>query len=56
MNKVKRLEKSLKKLAKAEKNLIKARSLRIWVENNPKINLLNYHYYKFKKGFGRKCM
>lgn len=50
MNKNKRrLIKSIKSLNQAEKKLIKARSERIWIENNPHIHILNYPFYKLMR-------
>ncbi len=45
-NKLKRIMKSIKRLEKAEKKLLKARAERIWIENNPHIHILNYPFYK----------
>lgn len=44
--KIYRIKKSLINLNKAERKLQKAKSERIWVENNPKIHILNYPIYK----------
>ena len=44
-----KLIKAIRSLTKSEKKLIKARALRIWVENNPKINLITYLYYRIKE-------
>jgi hypothetical protein len=46
MNKSRRLKKARKGVMKAERKLIKAREERIWIENNPKIHILNYPFYK----------
>ncbi len=43
-----RLIQSRRRLTKAEKKLIKSRVMRIWVESNPKINILTYFYYRIK--------
>lgn len=39
---------SLKKLRESEKRLIRARIWRIWIEENPKINLFNYFFYRIR--------
>ena len=44
-----KLIKRFRDLTKAEKKLLKARSFRIWVESNPKINLFTYFYYRIKE-------
>ena len=49
MNKQRRLKKSFKRLNKATKKLKKAREERIWIEQNPKINVVNYPYFKSKR-------
>ncbi len=43
-----KLIKALRSLSKSKKRLIKQKSLRIWVEQNPKVNVLNYPYYRYK--------
>lgn len=40
--------KRFRDLTKSEKKLIKAKALRIWVEQNKHVHILNYLYYKFK--------
>ena len=35
-------------LRKTEIKLIKNKGLRMWVEQNPHIHILNYPYYRFK--------
>ena len=44
-----KLIKAIRSLTKSEEKLIKARALRIWIENNPKINLITYPYYRIKE-------
>ena len=46
MNKKRIIKNSIEKLVKAEKKLQKAKQERIWIENNPKINIFNYPFYK----------
>ncbi len=48
-NKIKRFRRSFEKVEKANKKLIKSKAFRIWVENNPKIHILNYPYYRIKE-------
>jgi len=43
-----RLIKALRDLTKSEKKLLKARALRFWIRDNPKINLFTYLYYRIK--------
>lgn len=43
-----RLKRSLLKLNKSTLKLKKAKAERIWIENNPKIHILNYPYYKLR--------
>ncbi len=47
--KQKRLTKALKGLNKSRRRLDKAKSKRRWIEKNPKINIITYPYYKFKR-------
>lgn len=44
-----RLYKSVKKLNKSSERLKKAREERIWIENDPSINLINYPYKKLMR-------
>jgi len=44
--KIYRIRKSLLDLNRAERKLQRAKSERIWIENNPKIHILNYPIYK----------
>ena len=48
----KRIIKSIRKLEKSSRKLAKAKSERIWIENNPHIHILNYPYYKLKRVLG----
>ena len=43
-----KLIQKLRDLTKTEKKLIKARAFRMWVQNNSKINLFTYFYYRIK--------
>jgi len=49
MKEIKKMKNALIKLNKSSKRLAKAKANRIWIENNPKIHLLNYPYYKLKE-------
>ena len=49
-----RLNKSFKRLSKAEKKRRKAYEFRKWVEDNPEINIVNYPYHRLKKAITRK--
>lgn len=49
MNKKERLVEPFKRLQKSIEKKEKARVERVWIENNPKINILNYTFYKIKK-------
>lgn len=53
-NNVKRLAESLRKLQKSERRLKRARAERIWIEENPQINLLNYPFYKLSRSLSLK--
>ncbi len=46
--KVKRVLISIRRYNKAHKRLIKEKALRIFIENNPNVNLFNYPYYRLR--------
>lgn len=48
-NKIRRIENSCKKLEKAIKRKEFEKSLRIEIENNPKINIFNYPFYRIRR-------
>ena len=52
MTRKKRLSKSRIKLERAIQRRKKATEERIWIQNNPHINILNYPYYKLKRELG----
>ena len=43
----KKLSDSFKKLNKAENRRILRRAERVWIQNTPKINVLNYWWYRY---------
>ncbi len=48
---IRRILKSRKKLDKASSRLLKEREERIFVENNPNVNIFNFPFIKFKRRF-----
>ena len=47
MDKIKRLNKSINNLNRAERRRKLKQAERIWIENTPKIHALNYLWYRY---------
>lgn len=52
--KQKRILEFIEEVEKAQKKLAKARAERIWIENNPQINIVTYPFYKIKRIMSQK--